>query len=69
MIKKNVGGADQKIRIVAGLIALFAGYFLLTGLLQIIAYIIGIVAIATGYLRFCGLYKVLGISTDKEKSK
>jgi hypothetical protein len=70
MIKPNEGQMDRIIRIVVGVVALLAGFFFQTGLLQIIAYVIGVAALITGLVGFCGLYAVLGISTcPMKKSK
>ncbi len=56
---KNVGKADQIIRIVAGLILLslvFIGPKTLWGL-------IGLVPLVTGLFGFCPAYKLLGMNT------
>jgi hypothetical protein len=63
MLKQNEGSIDRTIRIITGIIALFFGFFSLTGLAQTIAYVIGVIALITGILGFCGLYTLLGIST------
>jgi hypothetical protein len=58
-MKRNVGGIDRIVRIVAGLAILslvFVGPQSLWGL-------VGIVPLATGLLGWCGLYGVFGIST------
>lgn len=56
---KNVGKADQVIRIIAGLILLslvFIGPKTLWGL-------IGLVPLVTGLFGFCPAYKLLGMNT------
>ncbi len=58
-MKKNVGGLDRIVRIVAGLglMGLAA-----TGILGAWAWL-GAVVLATGIFSFCGLYTVLGLNT------
>jgi uncharacterized membrane protein HdeD (DUF308 family) len=68
MLKQNESSTDRVIRIVIGIVALLAGLFLFSGIMQIVAYVIGAVALITGIIGFCGLYAVLGIST-KQKNK
>ena len=59
---KNEGKADRIIRVIIGILALYAGWqynqwwFLLAA--------IALITAATG---FCGLYKLLGISTIETK--
>lgn len=58
-MKKNVGGIDKILRIVAGLalIALAA-----TGVIGMWGFI-GIVPLATGLMGWCPLYPLLGLNT------
>ncbi len=65
-IQKNEGTTDRIIRIVAGVILLIAGYALLFGILQTVAYIVGIVSLITGATGICGLYSIFSISTKKK---
>ncbi|WP_019677409.1 YgaP family membrane protein [Arsukibacterium perlucidum] len=60
-MKKNVGGIDKVIRIIAGvvLIALAA-----TGTVGLWGWI-GVVPLLTGLFNFCPLYSVLGMKTCK----
>ncbi len=68
-IPKNEGIVDRILRVVIGSVALVAGYFWLTGTLQIISYVVGVAGLATGLVGFCGLYTLLGISTCPIKRK
>lgn len=62
MIKKNVGGIDKYIRILAGFILVLVGYreevFWAT--------LLGAVLFFTGWFSWCGLYALFGKSTCKE---
>ncbi len=58
----NVGGAERKIRIVAGALILVAG-----ALWQSWWGLVGLVPLATGFFRFCPLWTLFGINTDKPK--
>jgi len=61
-MKKNVGGVDRGIRIVAGLAAIGAGVYF-----QSWWGVIGLVFIATALMSWCPPYAALGISTCKTK--
>lgn len=63
-MKKNVGGLDKPLRIVAGLALIF--WAILGGPLW--AWI-GLVPLATGALGWCPLYRLVGISTCPVNSK
>ena len=58
-MKKNVGGIDRVLRIVAGLalVALAA-----TGQVGVWGWL-GVVVLATGVFSFCGAYTLIGLST------
>ncbi|WP_199535494.1 DUF2892 domain-containing protein [Rhodohalobacter sp. SW132] len=58
IIKKNVGFSDALLRVVLGMIILFAGlwYDSLWGFL-------GLIFIASGALSFCPVYRVMNIET------
>jgi membrane-associated protease RseP (regulator of RpoE activity) len=62
-MKKNVGGVDRTIRIVAGA-ALIAWVLFASG--PAWAWI-GIVPLATGLFNFCPAYSLLGINSCKTK--
>jgi hypothetical protein len=58
MLKKNVGGIDRILRIIAGLVIAGAGLYFQSwwGLL-------GVIVLLTGIFSFCGLYALIGVST------
>lgn len=58
IVKKNVGNTDAVLRVILGMIILFAGlwYNSLWGF-------VGIVFIASGALSFCPIYRIFGIQT------
>lgn len=60
-MKQNVGGLDRGVRLVFGVVAVGAGYYLSMWWLAIV----GIVVFLTGLFRWCGAYSFLGISTCK----
>lgn len=65
---RNIGTADQIIRIILGAILIFAAAFsrsdvFVTMVPQVAAIIAGIVLIATAFVRFCPLYTLLGMRT------
>jgi hypothetical protein len=62
-MKKNVGGIDRILRIVAGL-ALLAWFLFAAGPTWAL---IGIVPLATGLFNFCPAYTLLGLNTCKTK--
>lgn len=69
-MKKNVGTADQIIRIAIAAVA--AGLIItktLTGTWAIVAGIVGAAMLITAVTGFCGLYKVFGMSTCPAKPK
>lgn len=62
-MKHNMGKIDQAARVVIGLalvILAIAGYIGAWGY-------IGVIPLATGLMNFCPLYRVLGISTRRDK--
>lgn len=69
-MKKNLHSFDKIIRILLAVVLgvlIFSGT--LTGLAGILLGIFAVVFLATGIVGFCPLYKVIGVSTLKEKSK
>ncbi len=67
-MKKNLHSIDRLVRIILALVfafLIFSG--ILTGAAGIVLGILAIVFLATGVISFCPIYKVLGISTLKEK--
>jgi len=65
MFKQNENKLDKNIRLAVGVIALFLGTFVFSGIIQTIALIISVLAIFTGLTGFCLLYKIFGINTNK----
>jgi len=64
-MKKNVGGIDKILRIVAG-IALIASVFLVPeGVMNPWGYV-GVVPLLTGLFNFCPLYPLLGLNSCKK---
>ncbi len=63
MFTKNEAPLDRGIRAVVGVLALIAGFTMLSGLWQIIAGVVGLVLLVTAAIGICPLYSVLGIST------
>lgn len=65
-MKKNVGGFDRILRIVAGVL------FLVFGIVQGGAWwalaVFGGILIFTAATSFCGLYTMLGVNTNKNRS-
>lgn len=61
---KNVGGVEQKIRLVLGLLAVGLGA--LSGLPMWavgLMGVVGVVALVTGGARYCPLWALLGVNT------
>ncbi len=69
MIKQNEGLVDRIIRVVVGGIALFAGAFWFSGVLQTVLYVVGVAALITGAVGFCGLYTLFGFTTKRDHTK
>lgn len=63
-MKKNIGGLDRTIRIIAGIILVAFGTFKVLPYATIIT-IFGAFILLTGIVGFCILYVPLGISTRK----
>ena len=63
MFTKNEGPLDRGIRAVVGVLALIAGFAMLSGVWQIVAGVVGLVLLATAAIGICPLYSVLGINT------
>lgn len=62
----NEGGVDRAIRGIIGVAALMSGFYLFTGVLQIVAYVVGGVMLITAITGFCGLYSLLHMTTKKK---
>ena len=70
-MKKNIGLADQGIRIFIALVLLFAGYLYseFFGIWQWLFYIIAIILIITALTGYCCIYDLFKINTKKIKRK
>jgi len=65
VMKKNVGGIDRILRIVAGLVLVALAA---TGQIGAWGWL-GLVVLATGVFSFCGAYTLLGVNTCAVKAK
>ena len=66
MFKTNVGGLDRIVRVVVGVVALAAFFFVGDAAWRWLL-LIGIVPLATGLMGWCPLYTMLGLSTCSTK--
>lgn len=69
-MKKNVGTIDRIIRIILGIVLISLGIYFQSswGLVaMIVLVILGLIVLITGVIGYCGLYKILKISTTKNK--
>jgi len=67
-MKKNMGGIDKAIRLIAALIIVILAYIkVITGTLAIVLLIIAGVFVLTSIFSFCPLYTIFGISTCSDK--
>jgi hypothetical protein len=69
-LKCNVGGLDRALRILAGLVLLPAGVWLLNAHhgYGLVAAVLGLIGLVTGITGFCVLYVPFGISTASPAS-
>jgi energy-coupling factor transporter transmembrane protein EcfT len=63
---KNVGRADQWIRIIIGALLILWGLFGLTGTGKWVAIVVGFIPLLTAFIGFCPLYTLIGVNTRKE---
>ncbi len=69
-MKHNVGGMDRTVRIVVGIVLLFAGLVAPIDMTwRIIALVIAAIALVTAALRICPANALLGIDTSEEEKK
>jgi hypothetical protein len=67
-MKKNMGGADRTLRLLAAAIVVALYYFdVIDGTLAIILLVVAAIFILTSFISFCPLYTLLGINTCKFK--
>jgi hypothetical protein len=62
-MKRNVGGIDKIVRIIAGVVLLSLIFILKNGESYWLWGLIGIVPLATGIFSWCPLYTILGINS------
>jgi hypothetical protein len=63
-MKKNMGGLDKGIRIIATIIIALLYFFnVINGPVAITLMLVAIVLILTSFMNFCPLYTVIGLST------
>jgi uncharacterized membrane protein len=66
-METNVGKVDRIVRIVVGIILLFAAAVgIVTGIAMYAAVIIGLILLVTGILAKCPIYSITKISTSKK---
>jgi len=67
MFKMNEGAVDRLIRVLAGIVLLYTGYFYFAGAVRVVFYVLAFLIVATGAVGYCGLYQLMGWSTIKAK--
>lgn len=65
MFTLNMGGIDRIIRIVAGLVLIVLGFFVLSGTWGIVLGVVGLILLLTGLIGWCPLYLPFKITTRK----
>ncbi len=65
MFTLNVGGYDRVFRIVAGLVLIALGFFVLSGTWGTIIGIVGFIPLLTGLVGWCPLYLPFKFSTRR----
>ncbi len=63
-MKKNVGGTDRIVRLVAGVLLIGLGLGMVRGKGGLLLALVGLVPLVTGITRVCGLYTLLDIDTS-----
>ena len=66
---RNENTLDRIIRLMLGLVFFQLAFFWLGGIWQVSFYILGTVMVITAAVGFCPLYKILGLSTYREKAQ
>ncbi|HYU77902.1 MAG TPA: DUF2892 domain-containing protein [Vicinamibacterales bacterium] len=63
----NEGEWDRGVRMLSGVLLLYAGWSgVVPGALGIVLILVGVVALATGIVGWCPAYSLIGVSTRKE---
>lgn len=65
-MKLNAGTTDRIVRVVAGLVLLGVGLFVVKGGFGIALDVVGAVLVFSGTVGFCHVYKVFGINTTRK---
>ena len=65
MFTPNVGGFVRIFRIVAGLVLIALGFFVLSGTWGLVVGIVGLVPLLTGLVGWCPLYLPFKLSTRR----
>ncbi|MFA6106622.1 MAG: DUF2892 domain-containing protein [Patescibacteria group bacterium] len=66
-MEKNVGKTDRWIRGILGIALIIIGFSMTGGTLMYVLGAVGAISLLTAIFGFCPAYKVLGISTNKQK--
>jgi hypothetical protein len=66
---RNENALDRIIRVMLGLVFFQLAFFWLGSIWQVSFYVLGMVMVITAAVGFCPLYKILGLSTYREKAK
>ncbi|GAB4422755.1 MAG: DUF2892 domain-containing protein [Anaerolineae bacterium] len=65
MFTPNTGSADRAVRIIAGLILIVAGFFMVSGPAGLILGLVGFIPLVTGLVGWCPAYIPCNINTRK----
>lgn len=67
MLKKNVGTAERRLRMVVGVILLaLPPMFLFPVWATAVTYVLGLVALITGVLGYCPAWQLFGMNTCRQ---
>ena len=68
-MKKNVGSIDRIIRFIVALVAIWAGYSLVSNPWNYVLYIVAIIMVVTAFISTCPIWLITGINTIKSTKK
>jgi len=68
-MKKNVGNIDKIIRFIVALVAIWAGYSLVSSPWNYVLYIVAIIMVITAFISTCPIWLITGINTIKSSKK
>ena len=64
----NVNNTDRVIRLILGIIFLATAFLGgVSSVMQVLLVVLAVIALGTGSVRFCPLYRLLGISTVRDR--